>query len=110
MEKLLDQDLIHYSDLFIAVLLQQADATFLPELYEVFGDKLVLFLDIFAGTTFVVPSRQVIEKAVRHVAIYHKLESGRYKEEELAREYGVDIRWVREIRKQVQNIAKVIDG
>lgn len=64
-------ELEKYVDLWHIVLLRCARNTVLPDLLEVFGkEALIKFLDIFAGTTFRVPSREVLEHSVRDVDIY----------------------------------------
>src|SRR5262245_13061178 len=45
-----------------------------PELYELFGNQhLMRFLDLFAGTRFEVPSRDLILTALRDADIYARL-------------------------------------
>jgi hypothetical protein len=52
--------------------------TLLPELYEIFGKEATIkFLDIFAGTTVKVPSKQVIENAIRDTFIYLTLKKAK---------------------------------
>jgi len=50
----------------------------LPELYDIFGkEKLLQFLDIFAGTTVKVPTKRVLEDAIRDTYIYLGMEKAR---------------------------------
>ena len=63
-------------DVLQVSLLRAGKHTLLPELYDIFGkDKLLKFLDIFAGTTIEVPSKKVLESAIRDTYIYLSLEN-----------------------------------
>jgi hypothetical protein len=74
---LLDKELARYAEIFTQILLYRCRDTLLPELIEVFGrDRLPKFLDIFAGTTFQVPSREIITHAARDADIYECLSRG----------------------------------
>ena len=58
-------------------LLRAGKNTLLPELYDIFGkEHLLKFLDIFAGTTVQVPSKKVLENAIRDTYIYLTLTTG----------------------------------
>lgn len=96
-ERLLDRTLLSCADLFLALLLRDGTLTYLPELYEVFGpEKLVDFLDIFAGATFEVPSTEVLSKIARDISVYHDHQSGTYTFPELARKYDLsenEVKW-----------------
>jgi hypothetical protein len=66
----------------IDLLLRRLTGTLLPELYEVFGEKLVEFIAIFGGKKIEVPSIQTIEDAVRDADIFNAL-SGATKQDSL---------------------------
>jgi len=72
--RLFDKDVSRLIDVFIPVMVAWTRKTLIPELYEVFGtEHLMLFLDLFAGTRFEVPSRDLILTAVRDADIYTRL-------------------------------------
>ena len=74
MIRMLDDDVDELVEVFIPVLLAWTRKTLIPELYEVFGpEQLMRYLDLFAGTRFEVPSRDVILKALRDAEIYATL-------------------------------------
>jgi len=63
-----------YLDIVTVLLVDRADDTHLPELYDVFGrEALSKFLELFAGMTIKVPTREEIEDSVRNVSIYLQL-------------------------------------
>lgn len=58
-------------------LLRAGKNTLLPELYDIFGkENLLKFLDTFAGTTVEVPTKKVLEDAIRDTYVYLTLEKG----------------------------------
>jgi len=66
-----DPHLAKYVDTLSVVLLYNDKYGFLPELYEIFGrENLIRFLDTFSGTTFQVPSRESLDRAIRDVIIW----------------------------------------
>jgi hypothetical protein len=69
-----DKKYNEYIDLFYILLLDMAENTVLPEMYEIFGtDKVLKFLDIFAGATITVPSADMISKSLDKIFIFVKL-------------------------------------
>ena len=69
-----DRDPFRQVDIFHVVLLNAAADTVLPELYEIFGrERMVKFLEIFAGVTIRIPSASIFSDAVRDVMIYQDL-------------------------------------
>ena len=74
---LLDENLARYADVFAQILIHRCRDTLLPELIEVFGkDRLPMFLDMFAGCTFKVPSRDIIVNAARDADMYECISRG----------------------------------
>ena len=72
--RMLDRDASRLIDVFMPVMVAWTRKTLIPELYEVFGNQhLMLFLDLFAGTRFDVPSRDLILTALRDADIYARL-------------------------------------
>lgn len=62
-------------DILKIALIECAADTHIPELFEIFGrENFLKFLDIFSGCTIVCPHRAVIDKCIRDVTIYLKVE------------------------------------
>src|SRR5262245_55180577 len=79
--KILDKLTKRYLDALYVVLLRSSDQSLLPELYDIFGKELLIkFLDVFAGMQFRVPSREILERAVRDVDIYIRMSDVRNSE------------------------------
>ena len=73
-----DNSSIKHIDALQVSLLRAGKNTLLPELYDIFGkEKLLKFLDIFAGTTVKVPTKKVLEYAIRDTYIYLGMEKAR---------------------------------
>jgi hypothetical protein len=91
MIRMLDDDVGELVEVFVPVLLAWTQRTLIPELYEVFGpERLMRFLDLFAGTRFEVPSRDLILTAVRDADIYATLAAHKDTVRGLATKYGVE--------------------
>lgn len=66
-----DNRVMEHIDVLQVALVRAGRNTLIPELYEVFGkDNLLKFLDLFSGTTIEVPSKLVLENAIRDTFIY----------------------------------------
>jgi hypothetical protein len=66
-----DNKVVDHIDALQIALLRAGSTSLLPELYEIFGtENLLKFLDVFAGTTIVVPSAMVLEDSIRDTFIY----------------------------------------
>lgn len=89
------------------ILLYRSEGTLIPELFDIFGrDLLFKFLDIFAGTTFKVPDKDVIRRIIRDTAIYLSLLDN-YSDlqvDYLARRYDIAQSEVVNIFKELQAI------
>lgn len=71
---ILDKTSGRFLDVLEVVLQLSCPNSHIPEILSIFGkDCLVKFLDVFAGTTLRVPSRQALEGAMRDVVIYTTL-------------------------------------
>src|SRR5262245_28828688 len=106
--RLFDQDVDELVEIFIPIVLAWTRKTLIPELYEVFGAEcLMRFLDVFAGTRFEVPSREVIMRALRDAEIYHGLVTRRESPAGLARRFDIEERAVEETAARV---AGLLDG
>ena len=90
-------------------LLKSCQFTLIPELYEIFGhDKLLDFLELFAGTTIKVPSRDVLARAIRDVYVYVLLsrEDNPDNVSFLAKRYEIDRDTVRQIFQEMSQICE----
>jgi hypothetical protein len=71
---ILDKSSGSYVDILRFIVSEACPKSHIPLIEEVFGrDSMLKFLDIFAGMTFKVPPREVLEKHMRDVAIYMTL-------------------------------------
>jgi hypothetical protein len=96
---LLDKRIGKHMDVFRLMLTLAGEKTVLPEILEVFGnDMTVKFLDIFAGVTIKVPSRDIITDAARDTDIYltcKKAADPKEVYELLADRYEVEAWWIK---------------
>ena len=111
MIRMLDDDVGELVEVFIPVLLAWTRETLIPELSEVFGpEQLMRFLDLFAGTRFEVPSRDVILQALRDADIYARLAAHKDTVRGLATKYGVEEHRVADAYARVAAIVGVPKG
>src|SRR5262249_1540632 len=109
--RLFDNDVISSIYVFIPVMLSWTRNTLIPELYEVFGtEHLMRFLDLFAGTRFEVPSRDLILTALRDADIYATLAAHKNTVRGLATKYGVEEHRVADAYTRVTAIVGVPKG
>lgn len=94
---LLDIQVGDYLDVFRAAFIEVAERTLLPELCDLFGDKIIEFLNVFGGRTFTVPDRSVINKAIQLVDIYNKMKADPDSRRELAKTYDILVTTVDDI-------------
>ena len=108
---ILDKSLMNNADAFMQILMYRAQATLLPELYEVFGTEQVQkFLDIFAGCVIRVPENNIITECARLSAIYHFVEKSTDTGEalsELAAQYGCT---KKEVGKMYLEAQAILEG
>ena len=109
--RMLDRDASRLIDVFIPVMVAWTRKTLIPELYEVFGNQhLMLFLDLFAGTRFEVPSRDLILTALRDADIYATLAAHKDTAAGLARKYGLAEHQVTDACARVAALVAVTTG
>jgi hypothetical protein len=77
-------------DALMVALLECAEDSHIPELYDIFGKNHFLkFMDIFAGTTIKCPSPAELSNAIRNVGIYLKIrEAPTAQKADLARDFS----------------------
>jgi len=106
-----DTGVIQHIDALQVSLLRAGKNTLLPELYDIFGKECLLkFLDTFAGTTIQVPTKKVLEDAIRDTYIYLTITENdksrnRKKSDivkELAVRYDMDVKDVISVYKDMQ--------
>ena len=106
--RLFDSDVDELVEVFIPVMLAWTGKTLIPELYEVFGpEQLMRFLDLFSGTRFEVPSRDVILQALRDADIYATLAAHKDTVRGLARKYRLEEHRVQDAYARVAAIVGV---
>ena len=111
MIRMLDDDVDELVEVFIPVLLAWTRETLIPELSEVFGpEPLMRFLDLFAGTRFEVPSRDVILQALRDADIYARLAAHKDTVRGLATKYRVEEHRVADAYARVAALVRVTKG
>ena len=109
--RMLDRDASRLIDVFMPVMVAWTRKTLIPELYEVFGNQhLMLFLDLFAGTRFDVPSRDLILTALRDADIYVRLAAHKDTVRGLATKYGVEEHRVADAYARVAALVRVTKG
>ena len=95
----------------VPILLAWTRETLIPELYEVFRpEQLMRFLDLFAGTRFEVPSRDVILTALRDADIYARLAEHKDTVRGLATKYRLAEHQVADAYARVAAIVGVTAG
>jgi hypothetical protein len=106
--KIFDDVSGRFADVLQVALIGYCGNTHIPEIYEIFGATYTLpFLDIFSNTTVKVPSRRVLEDAIRDTCVYIQLEQtpeGHKTQvvRDLAVKYGITGQRVRSIYYETQ--------
>jgi Mor family transcriptional regulator len=98
-----DKKLHKRVDAFHLALLDIADDTLLPELYELLGEeKTMVLLTRFAGTTIRVPKEQVLRDAARNADIYMRVQAGETLDS-LATKNGLKVEEVAAIERRLRS-------
>lgn len=107
---LLDPSIFKYIDVFKCIMLREHDSTLLPDLADALGpESLPKFLTLFAGTTFRVPQRSVLENAARDAAIYSEMK-GNVSPDVVAVRHGVTTSEAIAINTRVRRIMEEVLG
>lgn len=105
--RILGKDVQKHLPAFFSLLIGTARETLLPDILEVVGhDALLKFLDVFAGMTITVPSRDVLVQLARDADIY-----ARYRADNvhtLATDHELTDDQVREIYRQAKAIVEAV--
>ena len=103
----LGKDVQRHLPAFFSLLIGTANETLLPDILEVIGhEKLVLFLDLFAGMTVTIPSRDTLVQLARDADIYARYRSDNV--HTLANEHDLDDDQVREIYRRSKQIVEAV--
>ncbi len=101
--KLYDTRAEKYIDALYALLVTTASTEFFPEMYEIFGrNAVVKFLDIFAGQTIRVPSREVVEEHIRDATVWVEVQRGERTLPQIAESHGIVMKDIDRICEKVQ--------
>jgi len=106
---LIDRDSFKHIDVLTLVLLAKYEFTYLPELYDIYGEEnFVKFLDLFGGKTIKVPSNEEFSNACRDVRIYVSMK--RRDDDQVANDladlYLITPDMVRKIFKSMQELCE----
>lgn len=99
-----DEDLFRSMEVFEALLFRLGMTSYAPELVDLFGkDGFIRFMDVFSGTTFKVPPRQILLDCVRDTVIYHTIENdGENKAQDLSIRFQKTVQWILKRHQQVR--------
>lgn len=87
----LDRSVYDCLDVFMALLLNAAEFTLIPDLVGIFGpEATVKFIDIFSGTQIKVPNRDILQTLVREANIYVTMKNKPEECKNLARMYEMN--------------------
>ena len=110
-----DNSIGKHIDALQIAMIRAGRETLLPEIYEIFGKEATIkFLDIFAGTTVKVPTKKVLENAIRDTFIYLALQksdksNGKIKRrdvvDDLADRYSIEREKVNDIYLDMKRFA-----
>jgi len=105
--RILGKDVEKHLPAFFSLLLGSARETLLPDILEVVGhERLLKFLDIFAGMSITVPSRDVLIQFVRDADIYVRFRPDTAPA--LAKEHGLEVEQVREIYRRSKAVIDAV--
>ncbi len=92
--------------LLVMALLNTDQYSYLPELLDIFGeDKLLQFLDVFSGCKVEVPSRDKLNRSMREIEIYNRMESkNKPTYAKIAQEYKVSEEYIRVVHNKVKSM------
>lgn len=99
---LFDVNSNRHVDALYAMLVATDRTQFFPEMYEIFGREAVIkFLDIFAGQTIRIPSRELVERYVRDVSLWAEVQRCERGLRDIAGSYGVTIHEIQQACNKV---------
>ena len=86
----------------IDYLVSSKDLEALPFLYEILGKDLLLFLDVFAGETIKIPTRQELAKIINYIIIYQYVKERGFSEESYQKAAVL-------FKKRIGNIKRIVE-
>jgi hypothetical protein len=102
---ILDKNSQSYVDVFVPLMIEVGRTTLIPEIYDVFGSEhFIKFLDVFAGTSVEVPSRNVIATVAMKAHIYVSLQNKSETVASLAKHYELDPKTIERMRDVVAEV------
>jgi hypothetical protein len=98
------KDIADHLPVLQAAFVEFAQDTLLPELCTVFkGDDVARFLELFAGLTFKVPSRTLVESILTTVDIYMDIEKHPYAIETIAERNGMTKHYASALHSRIKS-------
>ena len=86
----------------IDYLVSSKDMESLPFLYELLGKDLLLFLDVFAGDTIKIPTRQELAKIINYIMIYNYVKERNFTEDSYQKASSL-------FKRRVANIKRIVE-
>ena len=93
--------------LVIDYLVSSKDIDSLPFLYELLGKDLLLFLDVFAGDTIKIPTRQELSKIINYIIIYQYVKERNFTEESYQKAASLFKRRIGNIKRIVEKVDNI---
>lgn len=93
--------------LLIDYLVSSKDMESLPFLYSILDKNLMLFLDVFAGETIKIPTRQELTKIINYIIIYKYLEERNFTPEAYQKASGLFKRRVSNLERIVEKVGNI---
>lgn len=102
---ILDRSIYDCLDAFMALLMNAAEFSLIPDLIGIFGaEQAVKFIDIFSGSTIKVPPKDILQTLVRDANIYTTLKKNPDEINGLSKRYEISEEVVRNIFSRVDGI------
>jgi Mor family transcriptional regulator len=102
---ILDRSVYDCLDVFMALLLNAAEFTLIPDLAGIFGaESVVKFIDIFAGTKIEVPGKDILQTLVRDANIYVSMKNNPDERKNLARMYEISEDSVSRVYEKIKTL------
>lgn len=93
--------------LVIDYLVSSKDIDSLPFLYELLGKDLLLFLDVFAGDTIKIPTRQELSKIINYIIIYQYVKERNFTDEAYQKAASLFKRRIGNIKRIVEKVDNI---
>lgn len=97
-------------DTYLSYLESSKDMECLPFLNSILGKDVLHFLDLFAGETIKIPSRQELIKIMNYVIIYEYLKERGFSEEAYQKASSLFKRRVSNLKRVVEKVDNIINN